>query len=232
MKCWICDADATTGEHKIKRSDLADVFGAPTQENRLYLSDSAKKNRPIGSLKAKALKSPSRICATCNNARTQPHDRAWEQMSEYLRTCQPPIRPSSIVRANRIFPYDTKRKMQNVHLYFLKLFGCRIAEGNLPIDLATFANAILKGTVHPNVYLKFGCLPSVDGKLMAGQSDIQTVLRTADGPCAFATWFYEIGGLAVNVMFSDDEEKRLGLVDAWHPKFGTNRLVISDFPAG
>lgn len=30
-KCWICGEDATTGEHKTKKSDLKSVFGVPTQ---------------------------------------------------------------------------------------------------------------------------------------------------------------------------------------------------------
>ena len=30
MKCWICGDDATTDEHKTKRSDLASVNAPPT----------------------------------------------------------------------------------------------------------------------------------------------------------------------------------------------------------
>jgi hypothetical protein len=87
--CWICNRnEANSGEHKTKRSDLLAVLGKPTQETPFYFHDLEKPNRPVKSLDAKILKSPVRICADCNNARTQPHDRAWERMSDRLRTCR------------------------------------------------------------------------------------------------------------------------------------------------
>jgi len=229
MKCWICGDDGTTGEHKAKRSDLRSVFGTPTQSAPLYFRSADVKNRRIGSLDSKVLKSPSRICANCNNARTQPHDRAWERMSGWIRTRNLVSLPGAIVRANRLFPYDTAREMLNVHLYFVKLFGCLIIEGAIPIDVTAFATAILKEKAHPHVYLKFGRAFTLDGKVMIGMSDLETATKTIDGSCVFATWFYSVHDLAVNVMFAADGEHREGLVGAWHPRFGTNRLVISDF---
>jgi hypothetical protein len=80
-KCWICGEDATTGEHKTKKSDLKSVFGVPTQTQPLYYHDANRRNQLVRSLDAKILKSPSRICAECNNARTQPHNLAWAYMS-------------------------------------------------------------------------------------------------------------------------------------------------------
>jgi hypothetical protein len=79
--CWICKKNkADSGEHKTKRSDLLAVLGTPTQEEPFFYHDLHKANRSVGSLDAKILKSPVRICAHCNNARTQPHDRTWESM--------------------------------------------------------------------------------------------------------------------------------------------------------
>lgn len=228
-KCWICGADATTREHRTKRSDLRDVFGTPTQANPLYFHNAKTKNRPIGSLNAKVLKSPSLICASCNGTRTQPHDRAWERMSNFLRTRIQTNALGAVVRANRIFKYDTAREMRNVHLYFVKLFGCLILEEPIPIDVATFSNAILNERGCPFVYLKFGRGPTLNGNAMAGMSDIETAMRASDGSCAFATWFYCVDRLAVNVMFAADGEKRDGLIDAWHPRYGSKKLLIADF---
>lgn len=228
-KCWICGESATTREHRTKRSDLRDVFGLPTQTEPLYFHNAKMKNRPIGSLNAKVLKSPSLICANCNNAHTQPHDRAWEQMSRFLRTRIQANALGAVVRANRIFKYDTAREMRNVHLYFVKIFGCHILEAAIPIDVATFSNAILNEKACPYVYLKFGRDPLLNDNAMTGMSDIESDLRASDGSCAFATWFYFLDGLAVNVMFAADGEKREGLIDAWHPRFGTNKLVVADF---
>jgi len=227
-RCWICGDAGTTGEHKIKRTDLKSELGNPTQDNPLYYNDGMRKNRRVGSLKADILKFSNRICAKCNNEWTQPYDRAWEQMSKWLRTREPPITVDAFVRGNRIFRYDTKREMQNVQLYFVKFFGCSIKEAEIPIDLASFATAILKGKAHPQIYLKFYKISLPGGKTANGQTDIWTDLRP-DGVCAFASCFYEVGDLAINVMFAADREARPGLKGAWHPRFGTNRLLICDF---
>lgn len=158
-KCWICGNDATTGEDKTKRSDLRSAFGVPTQSNPLFLHDQQRRNRHIGSLDAELLKSPGRICSHCNNTRTQPYDLAWDKLSAALRTRTPAIAPGDIVRLNRIFPYGTAREMRNVHLYFVKLFGCHIAGNPIPLDIGGFADAIMHGRAHPCVYLNFGCGP-------------------------------------------------------------------------
>ncbi|MFO0389463.1 MAG: hypothetical protein ACK502_07080 [Alphaproteobacteria bacterium] len=226
--CWICGADSLTGEHKIKRSDLRDVFGNVTQADALYFHDNKRKNKPIGSLNAKLLKLSS-ICAYCNNTRTQPYDNAWENLSGALRKLNPAIESGRVVRANRIFRHDTAREMLNVHLHFVKWFGCRIVEGNIPIDISAFAASIITGKAHPNLYLKFGMGFSLNGKPMAGMSDVEVAERIADGQCAFATCFYNVSDFAVNVMFALDGEKRNGLIGAWHPRLGTNKLIISDF---
>jgi hypothetical protein len=121
--CWICNRnEANSGEHKTKRSDLAAVLGSPTQDQPFYFHDLERHNKPVKSLDAKILKAPIRICNACNSARTQSHDRAWEETSGRLRSR--PLVIGRRVRANRIFRHDTRRQMINVHLFFLKLFGC------------------------------------------------------------------------------------------------------------
>src|SRR5216683_2911917 len=113
MNCWICGVPATTGEHKTKQSDARAVLGKPTQARPFYYHDKSVRNRRIGSYKGEFLKSSSRLCARCNNEVSQPYDRAWERMSEWLRKRQPPLRPGNTVRMDRIFPMDTARQMRN-----------------------------------------------------------------------------------------------------------------------
>jgi hypothetical protein len=133
------------------------------------------------------------------------------------------------VRTNRIFPYGTAREMVNVHLYFVKLFGCHIAGNNIPLDIAGFSDAIMRGKPHPNVYLRFGCGMTFAGKPMTGMSDMWLAPVAGNAMSTFATWFYCVGGFGVNAMFAADGEKRDGLIGAWHPRHGTTRLTIADF---
>ena len=232
MKCWICGAEeAATREHLAKVSDLKALFGKPSQRAPLFFSASDRPGMPIrrnlrvGSLKSDTLKFAHRICLTCNSARTQPYDYAWEQCSWKLRAAMPSLLASGAFRANWLFPYNTSREMRSVHLYFTKLFGCLVAEGEIPIDTASLAEAITSGQPHPYLYLAFGQLEMpVD---MAGGSNIATA--QVDGKVAFATWFYNVGDLAVNVMYALPGEHRQGLEVAWNPCMGTKRLRFTRF---
>lgn len=226
--CWICkERKADSGEHKTKRSDLLAVLGKPTQDEPFYFQALNRRNKPIGSLDAKILKSPIRICAFCNNARTQPHDRAWEYMSDRLRSRR--LAVGRWVRCNRIFGSDVRRRMVDVHLYFLKLFGCMLAEAkangyNLPIDLDAFSKAIMSGRPHAEVHLQFG---RCDGTI--GRSNLHC-WKTDPGESVLAGWLYELDTIAVSVMYVQAgrfEHRR----DIWHPHSRTSskRFQIADF---
>lgn len=51
----------------------------------------------------------------------------------------------------------------------------------------------------------------------------------ARGKMYFATWFYNVGDLAVNVMYALPGEQRQGLEVAWHPRMGAQRLRFTRF---
>jgi hypothetical protein len=214
---------ADSGEHKTKRSDLLAVLGKPSQDQPFYYHDQAKRNRAVGSLDAKILKSPVRICSHCNSARTQPHDFAWEAMSDWLRSRRLTVR--QWVRCNRIFGYATKREMIDVHLFFLKLTGCMIADGHdVPIPLDPFSNAIMSGRPHGEVNLQFG---RHDGGI--GRSDLH-VWKTDPGGSVLGGWLYQLDTIAVSVIYAQAgrfEHRR----DLWHPHSRTSRkrIQIADF---
>jgi len=225
--CWICNRnEANSGEHKTKRSDLAAVLGSPTQDQPFYFHDLERRNKPVKSLDAKILKAPVRICAECNTTRTQPHDRAWEQMSDQLRSRRLVV--GRWVRANRIFLHDTRRHMINVHLFFLKLFGSMLCEAkanghDVPIDIAPFSAAILNGRPHPDVHLQFGKCDGIVGRtnLHCWRTEHESIL---------AGWLYELDSIAVSALFAQAGrwEHR---ADLWHPHSHTSskRFQIADF---
>jgi len=224
MNCWICGDKASSGEHKIKASDLRSLFGRVNQKTPLYIHTDAKRNQAVGGIKSDRLKFKSLLCERCNNQRTQPHDRAWEKLSNYLRSRQPPIRPGSIVRLDTVFPGSVRKSMLDVHLFFLKLFGCIIREHSVLLDLAPFSSAILGQSPHPKVHLAFWAVTDTRFHTRAGQSSINTA--QLQGHVAFASWFYFVGALSVNVMYAEPSEHRRGLRQAWHPHSISKRLHI------
>lgn len=214
MKCWICGDEATTGEHMTKASDLRSMFGPVTQRAPLFFHTDERRNLPVPGINSAKLKFTSLLCARCNNDRTQPHDRAWAALSQYLRGRVPPIRPGTVVRLAPVFPGCVRASMLDVHLYFLKLFGCLIAEHSVPLDLAEFAQAILRGEAHPRVHIAFAVCDEFPVRA-AGMTQIEA--RELQGAIRFASWHYYLGRLSANVMYADPRERRHGLVDSWHP---------------
>lgn len=225
MDCWICGSEAKTGEHIVKRSDLALLFRNVTQAAPIFLQKEKTKNLPVGSFRSEKLKHSAKICAKCNNSLTQPHDNAWQSLLGAMRAHNPKLEPGAAFRAHRAFPNYTHRNLLQVHLFFLKAFGCMIKSGDINIPLAPFANAILRGRAHPNVYLKFGS--GIYDKV-AGVTDMWT-LSLESGEVVYATWIYRVGRISVNLVFAREGEKREGLVGAWHPRQGTAKLRIADF---
>ncbi len=230
--CWICGDTANSREHKIKKSDLKSVAGNFSQSAPIYIQTAKRKNKKIGSLDAKALKYEPSLCQFCNNTRTQPHDLAWQYLTEALRFRQPEITVGEYIRSNKIFPYCTKHFMRHVHLYMVKQFGCMLIEGKVKgIDIQPFSNAILNSKIHPNIYIVFG--PSIaddsENTILASSSDLEAKIDKTNGQCVTSAYIHHIGNLWVRVMYAIDGEIPQGLKGAWNPKFGSKRLLMGNF---
>jgi hypothetical protein len=223
--CWICGGpDAKTREHKIKRTDLKQVFGDFDQADPHYWMN-GKDIKTVGSLKADILKMGIRICNECNSARTQPHDFAWERLSTWLNRLRPTLRTGTAVRGNRVFGYNTRRQMTDAHLFFVKLFGGMLAEsGNCPIPIEPFAKAIMTSRAHPEMYLQID-----EGDGTVGWSN----LTTAQIPSGhyIAVWLYRLDRFFVHVIYARAGAPWEKLGRLWHPKFGTNKMTARDFSA-
>ena len=221
MKCWICGGMADSGEHRIKASDLRDLFGRVSPDRPLYYHDEQQRNRLVKGLKANILKSSARLCVKCNNERTQPFDRAWERLSKSLRRRRFHLEIGERIKLQKVFPGHVEKSMLAVHLYFAKVFGCQIAEHHVPIDLSEFSDAILKCRPHPKLHLAL-CPPVDNVGVSAGGSEI-TASQLGER-VMYAVWFYILDRLTVRVMFAEVGEKRRGLVDSWHPS--ENKKII------
>lgn len=211
MKCWICGNKATTGEHKTKASDLRALYGSVSQKKPLFFHTDQRRNQKVGSIKSNKFKFDALICSHCNSARTAPHDKAWEQLSKFLREKNPAIKKGDAISLHKIFPGAVSKSMLYVHLFFVKLFGCAIVEHGIPIDIGPFAEAILQQILHPKVFLAFGSSLNMG----TGLTNMETA--NINGRCVYATWFYIVEPVAVNVIYAEPSEKREGLVHAWNP---------------
>lgn len=119
--------------------------------------------------------------------------------------------------------------MLNVHLYFVKIFGCHVAEHKIQLDTKALSTAILNGKAHPGIYLKFGITSLFAGEPWIGASNALAEQNSVSGNISCITWLQTYGDFAVQFMYLAGNEKREGLIEAWHPKMGTNKLVFANF---
>jgi hypothetical protein len=114
--------------------------------------------------------------------------------------------------------------MLDVHLFFVKMFGCIIAEHNIPINLAEFSNALLRREAHPNLWLGFGVL-----KRWNKNKAIITPIKAlnANESIEFANWHYMLRKVFVDIVFSQHRKYLQVANDAWHPKISSKILHLT-----
>lgn len=224
-KCWICGGDGKTGEHLLKASDLKSHFGRISQTAPVYYHAKGRKNIPVGSTQSTRLKSKALICNNCNSSLTQPYDQAWEKLSLYLRTNWAILQRNGRLNLSKVFPGATGESRLDVHLYFVKLFGCKIVEDNVPIDITEFSNCLQRRVAHSDVYIAIGNRIGIAKHKYAAITPIESVNQGDNS--VFATWLYVIDTIAVNVIYSIVPANEEVLRNTWHPS--TANKIIGSF---
>ncbi len=221
--CWICGAHADSGEHMIKKTDLQRaVSGTVNQKTPIYHRVSGIKKRPIGSLKAEALKFEKSICATCNGALTQPHDYSWDILSSFLAGNV--VEVGEEIDLTTVYGEKIEEHVLNVHLFFCKIFGCAVQDAQLKLDLSNLANSILTQSYCPDLYIKIRRSDNGKSTSYCALSDIQ-VFTLKDGTMKYAHLFYTVGNYSVDIVYSTDTTE-LDLTDYFKPNGAISKLTM------
>ena len=223
--CWICGATADSAEHMVKASDFRSVFGNITQSSPAYRQSKEHPNQPIRGAKAEILKFAPSLCGYCNSTLTQPHDRAWETLSESVRGARPALAAGSRIPLQRIFPGKVKESMLGVHLYFMKQLGCHAVEHKIPLPVNHFALCIQASIPSQALRLVFVNVPAGSSRHKIQLSPIQT--HNIGGKTVSAVWSYRIETLGVFVSYCEPASPRLTRDRGWHPSDGGTRIVMS-----
>ncbi|AKH37292.1 MULTISPECIES: hypothetical protein [Nitrosomonas] len=226
MNCWICGDPAETGEHMIKASDLRYLFGHTTTKTPIYRRINTCPHELIQGVSSPKLKFRTRLCAHCNNARTQLYDKSWETFVSYLRNRSNPIQPGEVIRPVHAFQNGLRRGLLGIHLYFVKLTGCLILDAEVPIETESLANAILKSAAHPNIYLSFLAIKGRRFQNRAFVTPIQTM--TVNGGLVSAQWFYFVGRIGVHITYATHVHLRSDKVHLWHPSSSTKTITLDE----
>jgi hypothetical protein len=208
---------ADSGEHRFKASDLRTVAPQVSPATPVFLQrNSQATNDRVGSAKADRLKFPRSICTECNNALTQPYDRAWQTLSEYLLANWPAIVRRGCFDLSKPFPGGTRAAARDVHLFFVKLLGCKLHADSVRVDLAPFSHALLTRTAHPEVVLTIADSAVGDGRVLMYDSEVH-MMSTQAGELHGALWMYLVHPVALKVAWIKAGARLHVLGHPWHP---------------
>lgn len=215
LTCWICGDDADSREHLVKASDLRQTFGPVSLEAPLFFHDDSVKNRKFGSVKSDLVKSAKVLCRRCNDTRTQPYDDDWATLSAELARRSRTVSKSSRIKLRRLFPGRSRKAARNIHLYFVKLFGCRIVGENIPMSIEPFAQAIQKETLCDGLSLIFcrDAMHKVGAHAFLSAIQARQVGTRID--CA--GWTYALDRFYVEVMWFRNLRNFVGVKGHWRP---------------
>lgn len=218
MNCWICGDHADSREHRVKASDLRRFFGNITPSKPVFFHTESRTNLPIHSAKSDKLKTGKVICQRCNDTRTSKYDDAWEKLSQSIFDGWSNVKKTRRLLLHKAFPGQVGKRSVQFHLYFVKLFGCRIVDEKIPIEISEFSRCVVEGRPHSNVYLTFITrdIRSRAG-LYVGPSEVYGEKR--NGVFDTASWYYSLGELDVQVTWFKNCPVR-NVPYAWHPEHG------------
>jgi|TARA_Y100001973_G_C5209118_1_gene343996 hypothetical protein len=177
-QCWICGSPANSAEHKFKKSDIVRAHGkGPYKGDRELAHVVADYQKLIQGANSSALKYPKSLCANCNNVKSQPWDRAYDQLVDWVLRNEAEILKKRFIDFNQVFGNYYEDLQRNLYKYYAKSFGCRLADAGHPVpsdvvklfDLQHFQTA-LRITFSVNEDVLIISKESRDGFI--GQSDL------------------------------------------------------------
>jgi hypothetical protein len=217
MNCWICGDNADSGEHIIKKSDLKQYIGSVSQSFPFrWYSNNNKKD--VGSFKSSHLHFKTKICSKCNNERTQSSDRAWERLSNHIRS-----NLSDIVATRKLDltslagNKEINQFVVDVQIYFTKLLGCMIHDASVPISTSSFSSSIMSSKPHDSLYLMFALTDEIGGGCKSVYvSDLRGY--GFKDKVDYLMWQYSVGELVVFVIYDPRKLERRIIRNSLHPR--------------
>ncbi|MBC9944499.1 hypothetical protein ICL81_08260 [Leucobacter sp. cx-328] len=135
-RCWWCGAIADSREHRVKASELRKSFKGSD-----YLVLANERPSKFHGPKSPLMLFPKTMCKTCNGARSQPFDRAYDQFVTFVRERPDFFRARTSFQMSHVLAGEPHTSA-NLARYYVKNFACRIDERgfDVPKDLIDFLN--------------------------------------------------------------------------------------------
>lgn len=213
--CWICGAPATTREHILKASDVAQLYPDLSEDNPVYLINDGARPRRIYSKKNGRLKFRPSLCLPCNSARTQPHDVARARFAQVL---VPATRITNYGAVNiaLIYPDSPRKNLLRFHLWCAKFLGCTSVEEEVPIDLLPLARGIQDESAVPDLWITTASYGKGSDRIGVVRSPVNVLFQNEEA--IFLECLYLIDALVIHLRYLPTGRREIPMPrNAWHP---------------
>ncbi len=126
MKCWICENEANSEEHKFKASIIKRYYGKDFKKKPLVFFEGNERHQ-VETYKSDVFKFRKVICINCNNNVTREHDNAYDEFCVYCQDNYLRLLNEQVIDYKLIYGDNWITKKQSLHRYFAKHAGCKIA---------------------------------------------------------------------------------------------------------
>lgn len=162
-RCWWCSALATTEEHRIKASTLRRIGraedGSIKPGNVFKMSSDYE--RSLKTLKkGPQVRWRRNMCADCNNSKSQPFDRAYDEFEAFLVSHYDVMVDWTCFDWKDVYGNGWRIGSRDLARYFAKQLGCMLATYDLPVpdDIRRFLDG---ATRCPSVCFELAINPGV-----------------------------------------------------------------------
>ncbi len=134
-RCWWCGDPADSREHKFKQSELKlnNGSGSWTGDAAVVHGGHGRELKPVQGPNSTHVKFERSMCQNCNNARSQPFDRAYDQFIEHMSANEATIGVDRRFRFSDIYGSDWPAQRVNLIKYWVKHVCCMAAQNGLAI---------------------------------------------------------------------------------------------------
>lgn len=124
--CWWCGGTAGTREHKVKRSVLKKMWTADGLDLIPDWDFGAK--HKLKSPGSKAAMFSRTFCHSCNGARSQKFDRAYDLYWDFIDANVDALTSAMFIDLSEIYGEEWEASSQDLARYAIKSLACRFAE--------------------------------------------------------------------------------------------------------
>lgn len=236
--CWMCGAKANSSEHRLKKADIVRAYGrGPYIGPDRPLHVRAGILTEIQGPKSRTIKYEAILCEACNTTKSQPYDKAYDKLIEYVLFNEAEIISKCLINFADVYGADFATLQLHLYKYLAKSFGCRLLEANqvVPADVSKLFDkeqfqTALRITFSVNEDIL--AMPHSIRNGFIGKSDLTAMVERTDNTKINGFYFSEhVSWFTINYWYRLNPDSNMGstwIADRQHVYLGSHAPLTQE----